>query len=175
MLLIYQLSGVPREEFVSFTSFTVAADDQSGSPETLAVFLAIIGIAVAHADQTAGLFRLIDIRAVYGIDAEEHHVTGLSRHRHGVFQMEFVCRQVWRAGAVLCFEYVIQMARLVRTGQKADFSIFMAGVIEVYQRIDIAAVPMAVEWIVLVHRERMAGLGRFDVEGSVVKLDIRSQ
>ena len=67
---------------------------------------------------------------------------------------------------------VLQWARFVRTLQKANFPIIMAGVTQMYEGVDVTRVFIFVEGPILMHRKGMAGLGRFNVHCAVMQLYI---
>ena len=78
---------------------------------------------------------------------------------------------MWSAGfAIRKLNDVLQWTRFVRTLQKANFPIIMAGVIQVDEGVDVTRVFMFVEGPILMHWEGMAGLGRFNVHCAMMQL-----
>ncbi len=59
----------------------------------------------------------------------------------------------------------------VRARKEADLPVFVRSVVEVHQNVNVPVVGVRVERPVLMEREGLASLRRFDVHGRVVKLD----
>ena len=70
---------------------------------------------------------------------------------------------------------MLERAQLVRAVQKTDFAVGVRRVVEVHQHIYVGARLVRIKWVVLVHGEGVACLGRLDVHGRVMQLDVRPQ
>ena len=152
--------------------FTVALDDQTRAAIALPSPLIVMRVTITHTHHSAWAIGLIDVRAVYTVEVENHDIATFGRHRHRVFQLVFRRIEVRSAGrAIGKMQDMRDLPAFMRASQKADFAVFVEGVVEMHQRIDKAAVSMFVKGVILVHGEGMPRLRRLDVHGCVVQFD----
>ena len=165
-----------REDWLVTDSFPATANHQAGAPHALAGQLLVLRMPVTDANHAARAVRLIDVRAVDGVNVEADHVPGLCRNSDGVLQVISVRRQVRRAAtAVRILGDVLERVTFVRGVHKPDFTISVTGVVHVDEHVYVPIVSVFIKCPVLVHRERMPGFRRLDVHRAMVKFHPRSQ
>jgi hypothetical protein len=70
---------------------------------------------------------------------------------------------------------MLELAQLMRAVEEADLSVFMASIVEVDENVDISAVAVGIEGVILVHGEGVTSFWWLDVECRVVELDVRTE